>query len=125
MPESPACTKQHDRSSFITQVKPKRNRGGTPAAVAARDDFAAAVSLDPADEEARFLLGLSQLMALEGETGFLNLLEEIGISPGGSLRDGGYDVGEAPDGYPELADGADTGAVFDWLSERFFRDWPS
>jgi len=97
-----------------------RGRGqleeGVPSAlVQAKTDFAAALALDPANQEAAVLLGMAQLLALEGETGFTTLLGNLGIPATGSLRDGGYPVPEDLDGFPVLATGANSSLAVDWL----------
>lgn len=100
-----------------------RGRGrmeqGTPAsAVLARNDFNTAVSLSPSNEEARFLLGFSQLLALEGETQFASLLQGLGIPTAGSFRDGGYSIPEDGDGYPVLDEDADSSDILAYLSSN-------
>ncbi len=100
-----------------------RGRGrlelGTPAAlVQARDDFAHAMGQDSNHEEARFLLGLAQLFALEGETAFSTLLGKLGIPVSGSFRGGGYDIPLDFEGRPIFAEGADSQMILDWLRDE-------
>jgi hypothetical protein len=91
----------------------------TPAAVVlAKADFAAALAMNPANQEAGFLLALAQLLALEGETGFTTLLNNMGIPATGSLRGSGYDLPTAPDGFPVFASGADSSLAVNWLKDH-------
>jgi len=99
-----------------------RGRGrlqqGTPAAsVMARDDFATAAGLNSSNEEALFLLAFSQLLALEGETQFTSLLQDLGIPIAGSFRDGGYSIPEDMDGYPVFDEDADSASIVAWLND--------
>lgn len=91
----------------------------TPAAmILAKTDFAAALAMSPANQEAGFLLALAQLLALEGETGFTTLLNNLGIPVTGSLRGSGYDLPTAPDGFPVFASGADSSLAVTWLKDH-------
>jgi hypothetical protein len=93
-----------------------RYQQATPAAtLLARDDFAAVIAAEPGNHEARFKLALSQLLALEGETGFAQLLAGLGIPLVGNFREQGYPPTEDIDGYPVLTAGANTTAVLDYL----------
>lgn len=97
-----------------------RGRGrleeGLPAAlVQAKADFGTAVALDSANQEAAVLLGLAQLLALEGETGFTALLGNLGIPATGALRDSSYPIPEDLGGFPVFANGANSSLAVDWL----------
>ncbi len=88
------------------------------ATVLAKADFAAALAMNPANQEAGFLLALAQLLALEGETGFTTLLNNMGIPATGSLRGSGYDLPTAPDGFPVFAAGANSSLGVAWLKDH-------
>ena len=102
---------------FVLRGRGQLTQGTPAAAVSARNDFASAVAANSTNEEARFLLAFSQLLALEGETQFTSLLSGLGIPLGGSLRDGGYFIPEDLDGHPVFDEDADSALIFDWLGD--------
>ena len=100
---------------YVWRGRGRLEEGGPAAMVQAKADFAAALVLNPSHQEARFLMALAQLLALEGETGFTTLLGDLGIPNTGSFRAGGYDAPLGLDGHPVFANGADSSLVVNWL----------
>lgn len=102
-------------AEYILRGRGQLEEGSPSALVQAKSDFAAALALESANQEAAVLLGLAQLLALEGETGFTVLLGNLGIPATGSLREGSLPVPEDLDGFPVFAPGANSSLGVDWL----------
>jgi hypothetical protein len=112
-----AITNPVSDQDYILRGRGRLQQGSPGAAVMGRNDFATAAGLNPANEEARFLLAFSQLLALEGETQFIAMLQDLGISGAGSFRDGGYSIPEDPEGDPSFNPEANFSSILTWLSD--------
>lgn len=100
---------------YVLRGRGKLENGTKADATSAKADFFQAISLSPTHSEARFLFALSQLLALENETGFSTLLVQLGIPNTGSFRTTGYTVPTDLLNNPVFAGGADTSQIIHWL----------
>jgi len=80
-------------------------------------DFTSALALEPTNEEAHFLRALTNLLLLENEPAFNNVLYDLGAEETGTLRNGGsINFPEDFFGAPIFAPAANTSSVIDWIT---------
>lgn len=85
----------------------------------AHASFSSAISLEPANGEARFLRALCELLLAEAEPQFDDMLASFGSFRTGQLRlDGKLGSNEDLEGNTIYPDGAHTSTAVDWVKQR-------
>ena len=104
---------------FVLRGRAWLERQTQAGLVNALADFNAAISLNPASEEAHFLRAITKLLNLEAEPSFETLLDSYGAFRSGLLRGGGQIFPPTDsDGNLSLMPGSSTGPMIDWITNQ-------
>lgn len=104
---------------FVFRGRGKLALGSAAGFSGALADFTEALNLDSSHEKARFFRGLARLLSLTDEAAFAQLQTDLGVTLGGSLRDGSVTAAVDADSHFVPAAGAHTSQVVAWIDDHF------